>query len=618
MSGNWDTPPATYGPFGPPQYSNKYDPYAKRSSQISPTATIKDIYPRVMNEKPEDIAQAAQGWIEFAKQIDTIRQQLHDNFGKVQPTWDSDAGIVFTGYVVGTTSTLADWHDAAKSNGETLQTLATTVKAKQKRMQEIWNSFDQAAADAKKEENEHWYSSLRKLGDDLSGHNPFDDVMEKYTNQAKSEVLEPLNTAFSDAFIGVRPGMKWNGPNNGPSEGDVKNAMTKLNAPPGGPAGGMPTMPGGATPPTPPPTPTPPAVPPPPATPPPGTPPPLPPTVPPPGLPPTTTAPPPLPTAPPAPTLPVAPVALTAPTMPTAPDAPTAPTAPDAPIAPTAIPPVAPNALRSPGGPPGAPEAPDTMSPPALRRGAPPSGLGEPESGMGGPMRPPAPGMPRGLSGRGGGPPGESEIPPGMRSGMRPPPPMLRGRGGGPSRKPGRPGGPAGDEPELPPGRGTPALPGRNGKQTGRGGRPGGPGGPGSNGEDIPPNRLGSRRNLQGIRDPKPRWRPGSLEAEEIPLRRLPTLTGRFAPETVAEESLESAERALRPGLGGRGLSRPDKPAAKRQSEPRRDGKREAPAVDFVGDSELFTPDHAAPAVIDRPEQAPAVTPEKSALRPQT
>lgn len=170
----------------------------------------------------------------------------------------------------------------------------------------------------------------------------------------------------------------------------------------------------------------------------------------------------------------------------------------------------------------------------------------------------------------------------------------------------------------MPPGRGAPALPGRNGKPNERAGRNGRPGGPGGEGDDIPPNRLGSLRNLQGIRDTKPRWRPGSLEAEEMPLRRLPTLTGRFAPESTVEESLESAEQALRPGLGGRGLSRPEERAAeRRRAERRKDSKREAPAVDFVGDSELFTPEQAAPSVIDRPEEAAPVAPEKAALRPQ-
>jgi hypothetical protein len=580
-----------------------------------------------MNEKPDDIAQASQGWSAFADLVQTARTTLHDNFNKVEPTWDSDAGGMFTAFVVGTTSTLSDWQQAAKTNSQTLEALAATVTRLQKHMQDLWNEFDSKAADAKKEEDQSWLTSWTKLGDDLSGHNPFDDVMQTYTNRAKSEVLEPLNKAFADAYLGVRPGMKWGGPTNGPSEADLKKAMTTLatagvGSPgvvaPSAPSTAAPARP--ATPPAPPP-PAPPAAPTAPNKPTaPVAPPPLPaqqtaPTVP---TAPTMPNAPTAPTAPQAPTAPSLPNALTKPDLPTAPSTPSAPSAPTAPDALLAMPPLSPNALRSPGGLPSSPSAPDTPSLSSLGRGAPSAGLGEPESMSGMPGRPTSPGIPKSLQGRGGGMPDEPEMPPGMRSGMRPPP-MLRGRDSGPNRKSGRSGGgPNDEEPEMP-GRGSPGLSGRNGKQNERTGRNGRPGGPGGGDDDIPPNRLGSRRNLQGVRDTKPRWRPGSLEAEEMPLRRLPTLNGRFAPESTVEESLESAEQALRPGLGGRGLSRPEERAPeRRRPKPRKETKKDAPAVDFVGDSELFTPEQSAPAVIDRPEEAAPVVPEKAALRPQT
>lgn len=155
---------------------------------------------------------------------------------------------------------------------------------------------------------------------------------------------------------------------------------------------------------------------------------------------------------------------------------------------------------------------------------------------------------------------------------------------------------PAEEEAEPPPGRGGPALPGRNRKA-----RPvkGGDG-------DIPPNRLGSRRSLQGIRDTAPRLRPGSPEAEEVPLRQMRSLSGRLGsdPDALAE-SLESAQRALPPGLAGRGRPQP----------PREVAPARASDVGFVGDSELFTPELAAPAVIERPEETRVVA-EKPALRP--
>jgi hypothetical protein len=139
------------------------------------------------------------------------------------------------------------------------------------------------------------------------------------------------------------------------------------------------------------------------------------------------------------------------------------------------------------------------------------------------------------------------------------------------------------------------------------------------------PARLGSSRNLLGIRDTKPRFRPGSAESEEPTLGRLSTLNGRLGPESAAlEESVESAEQALRPGLDGRGMSRRPQhsepetatPKAERRRAEPEDIRSEAPVVEFVGDSELFTPERAVPTVIDRPEEAKQIASEPAALLP--
>lgn len=203
--------------------------------------------------------------------------------------------------------------------------------------------------------------------------------------------------------------------------------------------------------------------------------------------------------------------------------------------------------------------------------------------------------------------------------------------------RPSRPGLPRGEAPEMPPpGRRMPTLPGRNSRKTGQFDeadrtRPSAPG------DDIPPNpgRFGTPRSLQGIRNPEPpTQRPGSPEAEEMPLRRLPTLNGRLgtAPE-LAEEDAESTLSALRQGLSGRGMPRPGLPGEPEAAQSRPAGsalrgpeketrdQRETAGddesrIDFVGDTELFTAEPPTPAVIDRPaEPKPDAQPDP-ALRP--
>jgi hypothetical protein len=235
--------------------------------------------------------------------------------------------------------------------------------------------------------------------------------------------------------------------------------------------------------------------------------------------------------------------------------------------------------------------------------------------------------MPNGLQGRGSGPgspqSGMGEPPPG--SGMRNPPPQLPGRGNGPrdgkpqQPRPGTPGA-EGSEPP-PPGRGMPPLSGRNGKQAksldeadATRARPPGGGPPG-------PGRFGSPKSLQGIRDPRPRVGPGSMEAEEISARQVPTLTGRLGPVEAEESQVESTLQALREGLGGRGTLAPSGSNATRDDEraPAETAEPVAaknPTVDFVGDANLFTPEEAAPPVIRLAAEPEAVVREEPALRP--
>ena len=160
---------------------------------------------------------------------------------------------------------------------------------------------------------------------------------------------------------------------------------------------------------------------------------------------------------------------------------------------------------------------------------------------------------------------------------------------------------------------------------------------PGSPGDDIPPNpgRFGTPRSLQGIRNPEPPKRqPGSAETEELPLRRMPTLNGRLSPSLeLAEDDAESTLSALRQGLTGRGMPRPGlagepeaaegRPAAIAPRRPETEsgerhetGRDDESRIDFVGDTELFTAEASAPAVIERPaEPKPDVQPDP-ALRP--
>jgi hypothetical protein len=588
-----------------------FDPTADRTSQIPVTATIKEIYPRVMAEKPDTLDTASAGWTAIENHLSTTSGDLDKLYGKLKPHWTSDAATLFYAWIDDTKTSLANEQQSAKANAATLQTLAGRIRKLQSHMIDLWYEFSGKIADAETEEHKSqalWDNPKRwveGLKEGWTGKTLLDPIVEEYTNRTVSEVLNPLNDAFKDAFIAIDPGLMFIGPTKAvqPTPKQYAEALSP-GVGPGSP--GAPPAPPGA-PPAPP------------------------------GAPP---APPGAPPAPPGapPGAPPAPLGLAPPGA--AKGAP-----PPAPLptglAPSGVP--APSAQHEPPAPLGAPPGPAVAGGPvgllgpagvaplgrgpggAASRGAPPAPLGEPgPAGANAPGRPGAPEMPGGLQGRGanGAPNSMSEPPPG--SGMRNPPPQLPGRGGGRGtpRSPGS-GSPRGNMPELPPpGRGMPSLPGRNARKPGQFDeadpmRRAGPGaGPPPN-----PGRFGSPKSLQGLRDPNPRIRPGSAESEDLPLRKLPTLTGRLSPAAdVAEEDMESALQALRKGLSGRGTLSPALPGEEGESRAAAAqsarSAEQAPSVDFVGDSELFAAEGAAPAVIEPSAEPKPISREDPALKP--
>lgn len=185
----------------------------------------------------------------------------------------------------------------------------------------------------------------------------------------------------------------------------------------------------------------------------------------------------------------------------------------------------------------------------------------------------------------------------------------------------------------MPPQPARPGLGGRNDKKRpgqfdeADAGRPPGDSGPPG------PGRFGAPPSLLGIRDPEANRSRSAIEADAQALQRVRMLAGRLAPAAeLAEDGVDSALQAQRSGLAGRGApgaaepvdpetaaaarpsSTPPPSSAPREGRDRREqasdraGTEDARRADFVGDSELFTAEEAAPAVIDRPDEPPPVT----------
>lgn len=582
-------------PYGGRTYPTSFDPNKARESRIQPTMTIKDIYPLVMMEHPEDLETASAGWRAVEKQLLTTGAELAKCYNSLESRWTGGAALVFYAWVDRTRSSLAEWQLPANANAAALDTLASNIWHLQGHMIKLWEEFTTAiaAAQAQEEANSSPGEWLwRDLNDAVNGQTRLDPVLEEYTNKTLSEVIEPLNEAYRDAFAALSPGTVFTGPLNALRPTPQQLALAIFGAPPAG-LGALPsglgTLPPGLL----------------------GVPPPIP-VIPPPALPeplPSLDASAPLPADVSALAAAVPPIPLRAGLMEQAPPAPLS-------VMPSlagvfAPPGLGPRAVLPEGlGPRGV--LPQGVSPAGLSGPGPPSSL----------VRPGAPEFPAGLRGRAlNGAPGGFGAPP-LGPGARGLPPQLPGRGRAPGEPPQavRPARPGASAFEPPPalGRGVPPLSGRNARAASTS--------PGVPGDDLAagPGRLGMPANLQGIRAAPARVRPGVTPPEEQP--QATTMSGRLGavPELAAEAELEPTRQAMGQGMTGRGAARP--PGASEARDSARTGTRAAEAggdpakaaehVDFIGDSELFVADGSAPPVIERLPEPAAVTREAPSLRP--
>jgi len=581
--------------------------------------TIHEHYIAIDLEVPDSYFEASRGWLGIqwvlwmrASNVTAAGNALREEHGG----WRSQAAELFFQRVEATTASLNEWSRVAADNAATLLALGHAVLTARTDSEALWKEFHEKAAEALAEEKDNtWFQDVHGDIADWNG-NRTDELLERYTHRSMDEVVHPLAQAYATARTVL--GFPFGGPRNAaePSPAAFAAAFGGMPGMPGAP--GMPAGPPGA-----------PSLP---GVPPGGA-----------GAVPEALGPPPVPRnfADPA-------------ALPDRPEAPASgdrlaglagratPEAPPRPALPPPLPALPPLPASSNGG----LVAPISLTAAAAGIGSRPPAPVFPSGPIGGGRTSAAPGTLTSFTGRpsGGGVPGLSTDlqgrsgSPGAPPPFPPPPrrdptPKLPGRGtgaGGPASPAGFPGQPG--QPGRSGGPGAPALPGRGGPGTpgfpgtGRPAPGSGPssGRPGTGGPASPNASTGAPRALQGIRRPSATGARGVPSAEArtaIP----PELGGRSQPARPgAPETAETMRQALRRGLEGRGeagqgtarsLGTSGRPgtgsSGPRSGQPpsRRDetsGGANASdgraAAERVGDEELFTNDHAAPAVIDPPE----------------
>lgn len=581
-------------------YPTKFDLNKFRRSSIDQTATIKEIYPPVMREKPDELKAASSGWAALANHLSATFIEFDKHYRRLEPEWTGEASAVFFNWIEATMRSLTEWKTVAAANAAALLSLADCIQQLQAHMTELWKEFSQEIAAAAAQDARQDLPDLsgkytlefapdeifRDLVDLVSGQSRLDPILEKYTYRTIDEVLDPLNSAFRDAYLSTAPGRRFAGPTNAqePTQQQLNDAFgagpITIDVP------SMPIPPGGLS-----------------------------------GIP---------PTIPP-------PITMPQPRLPALPGMPgsqlglppglnlSEDTAAFPPAFFDAIP-----AMESESGLAGATLPPGLTALAGTALGEfgssrlPSSGeslanLGQ--RGLGGVRALDTPEMPRGLQGRAATSMlGDFDEPP-VGLGRRPPQATGRGRGATGSKSLLRPGLAQDEMPEMiPPGRRLPNLVGRKDRKSGHLDEAD-PLRSGASGDvELPGlSRFGTHGSLQGIRTTKSGVKSGVLAVEDPATEQVRTLTGRLGVTTeMAEEELESALQALRVGLSGRRPTAVGTTKSQLIETAAKPGASEDAnlVAEFVGDSGLFVPDPPAPAVIERPQEPQLELRREPALRP--
>jgi len=250
---------------GPGAYPSSFDPSKARDSRIPPTATVKEIYLMVMQERPDTLERGSEGWTDFGTRLYLSSLDLNRHHETLKAQWSGDAAHAFYSWIEGTKSSLVDWQYASYDNARALYRLSTRVQELKDHMNQMWKDFNHDIGVAQaKDDNidnrstlEDLAEPLNDLGEEMGGMTHLDPIVQNYTTRAVNEVLNPLNNAYKDAYIGVYPGSVFTGPTNAltPTNDQIAAAMGLAPGGPGRPgAPGRPGGPGGlrGTPPSPP------------------------------------------------------------------------------------------------------------------------------------------------------------------------------------------------------------------------------------------------------------------------------------------------------------------------------------------------------------------------------
>jgi len=237
----------------PPSVS-QYDNYSSSNDVVdyNPTewdaesTTIEMMWPWIQIDSDARATALADMWRRVHTLLDNTGRNLRRYTDELAANWTSDAAKVFLREIGASLSSIEEWKDAANTNAEGLDVLASTIKYNQGKALGIWNEYVAAiknpgsvAGSAPTVTNRivgggHGYSATSKEVE------PEDDrkkrLVKEYTAKIKPFVKDLADTYLNVYFNYLTHGSRYKGPTNA-----AVPVQPTLH--PGGPGGSIPPSP---------------------------------------------------------------------------------------------------------------------------------------------------------------------------------------------------------------------------------------------------------------------------------------------------------------------------------------------------------------------------------------
>lgn len=237
----------------PPSVS-QYDNYSSSNDIVdyNPTdwdaesTTIEMMWPWIQIDSDARATALADMWRRVHTLLDNTGRNLRRYTDELAANWTSDASKVFLREIGASLSSIDEWKDAANTNAEGLDVLASTIKYNQGKALGIWNEFVAAIKNPGSVAGSAPAVTTRTVG---GGHGysatsrevePEDDrkkrLIKEYTAKIKPFVKDLADTYLSVYFNHLTHGSRYKGPTNAAVPVPPTNH-------PGGPGGRIPPPP---------------------------------------------------------------------------------------------------------------------------------------------------------------------------------------------------------------------------------------------------------------------------------------------------------------------------------------------------------------------------------------